>query len=744
MKKKNLFTGLPPKDREILQEMGNDLRQVALRPFMILFKIPANLLSVLYKGVCFYSVKIPEAAGRFLFLPLNLLISIADSLGFGQVQGSVKSGIKGVRTSIRQQIASIGNWFHRRGGTGRKLKLYEKTVSRYCITGDSPNGDAIREKCCYFFALLLQCVSFFTTYAGLEMYFGGVFFLAPFLITLVIQGTLYTAVVTVFKPGKRKGPMMTCMAIFAFASILFSYTGLITLYDSPANDYALACKSYGERFEQTKNQLMEGYTDTEQASTQVVKAMDTMSNNLTMAQNEINVLTEQKNSIKIPPQFTNSRSVSLGADGTQTTTTVPVANAGYQEAMDSLNQVSARISSLAAYRDSVKGFLNTYNADTVSSLFKEAMGQDGEQNGETLARREALNQLDTAFSKAAMANNGMAAMLQAGASVESELVTQCRTSIQMFQELGGITFETLEASVPAAHNNPSRLMAFIMEAGRMVGADFGNADMNSLARMRSQINEAVDNNYSQMLAYENNGIDFTSLTEAKNRVNSLPGIMVFGLKRLMTPQSRSDAALCLFLSLFNDGTAILLGYAGAVRKGRDILKKKRRKVNDMDDLFSILYYSMQGAFIMQIQCGRFESISDHEFEGICRNFVNSASSHINQFISHFSISACTSGEGYNRCWIYRSEEEIKDFVPFVSALMQAGILKIMPLPAYLDTRRRYDLGITLEDEELPQSDQRPAPTDDEKGYVLLLRNSGEEYMLRQLGYDFVADGAYQM
>lgn len=744
MKKKNILTGLPPKDREILQEMGNDLRQVALRPFMILFKIPANLLSVLYKGVCFYSVKIPEAAGRFLFLPLNLLISVADGLGFGQVQGSVKSGIKGVRTSIGQRIESIRRWFHRRGGTGRKLKLYEKTVSRYCITGDSPNGDAVREKCCYFFAFLLQCVSFFTTYAGLEMYFGGVFFLAPFLITLVIQGALYTAVVTVFKPGKRRGPMMICMAVFAFASILFSYTGLITLYNSPANDYALAYKSYGERFEQTRNLLLEDCTDTEQASIQVVKAMDAMANNLTMAQNEINVLTEQKNSIKIPPQFTNSRSVSEGADGTRTTTTVPVANPGYQESVDTLNQVNARISSLAAYRDSVKGFLRSYDADAVAALFKEAMEPDAEQAEEAKARREAFNQLETAFSKAAMANNGMAAELQTGASVDTDLVTRCKAGIQVFQELNSITFGSLEASAPASRHNPSRLMAFIMKAGRMVGADFGNTDMNSLALMRSQVNEAVDQNYSQMLAYENKGIDFTPLAEAKDRVSSLPGIMVFGLKRLMNPQSRSDAMLCLCLALFNDGTAILLGYAGAVRKGRDILKKKRRKVNDMDDLFSILYYSMQGAFIMQIQCGRFESTPDQEFEGICRNFVNSASSHINQFITHFSISACTSGEGYNRCWIYRSEEEIKDFVPFVSALMQAGILKIMPLPAYLDTRRRYDLGVTWEDEEHRQSDLRHIPTGDDKGYVLLLRNSGEEYMLRQLGYDFVADGAYQV
>lgn len=311
MKMKDWSPKLPKRDKEVLGEMGNDLKQVLIRPFLILFKIPANLLEVMYQGVCLYSVKIPQCIGRLFMFPVNLLISLCEGLSFGQVQSRFAKSRSSLGAHTAKRAHSLGNWFSRHKNAGRKLKMYQKTVSQYCIADDSTSRDYVREKCCYGFAFLLQAVSFFTTYAGLELYFGGVFFLAPFFITLVIQGTLYTAVVTVFQSRKRRLPMIVCMGVFACASILFSYTGLITLYSSPARDYTQAYDTYAQRFEQTKTALLDGYTDNSRAATSILKAMDKMTANVSTAKQQIEVLTAQRDAIKIPSRFTNNRSVSI-------------------------------------------------------------------------------------------------------------------------------------------------------------------------------------------------------------------------------------------------------------------------------------------------------------------------------------------------------------------------------------------------------------------------------------------------
>lgn len=97
------------------------------------------------KRTCLYPVKILQCLGRLIMLPLNLLISLCEGLSFGQVQTRVLN-IRcrlGKRTANRAHF--LGSWFSRRQSSGRKLKLYHKTISQYCIADDSTAQDYMRE-----------------------------------------------------------------------------------------------------------------------------------------------------------------------------------------------------------------------------------------------------------------------------------------------------------------------------------------------------------------------------------------------------------------------------------------------------------------------------------------------------------------------------------------------------------------------------------------------------------------------
>ena len=93
---------------------------------------------------------------------------------------------------------------HRRRMTVKEnLKIYQNCVKSCANMETSAVRRYEEEKFFHFFALLLQIVSFFTTYAGVAMYFGNIFDLAPLFIALTIQGVLYLTAISAFQPGRK-------------------------------------------------------------------------------------------------------------------------------------------------------------------------------------------------------------------------------------------------------------------------------------------------------------------------------------------------------------------------------------------------------------------------------------------------------------------------------------------------------------------------------------------------------------
>lgn len=84
---------------------------------------------------------------------------------------------------------------------------------------------------------LFQIISFFTTYRGLDYYFGDVFEYATLFITLVIQGGLLLLSNASINKQRFNSKRKFMLIFFMTISILFSYTGIMNSQNSPEDDY---------------------------------------------------------------------------------------------------------------------------------------------------------------------------------------------------------------------------------------------------------------------------------------------------------------------------------------------------------------------------------------------------------------------------------------------------------------------------------------------------------------------------
>lgn len=172
---------------------------------------------------------------KIIFYPLLLLEAIGQNISKKSLPGRY----------IDADHKNISN----------KLKIYQQCTKNLINIDASFLKDYYSENLYKFLAALLQVVSFFTTYAGVELFFGDLFSLSTLFITLVIQIGLFVTSINSNKPGKRNFRDKFLMTILLIVSIAFSYIGLITHVSSPEEDYEQAYKSYKTTYDKVVNNL---------------------------------------------------------------------------------------------------------------------------------------------------------------------------------------------------------------------------------------------------------------------------------------------------------------------------------------------------------------------------------------------------------------------------------------------------------------------------------------------------------
>lgn len=723
-----------------------------------------------------------------------------------------------IMDSIRRKFKKVWGKRKQHAAVKSHLKTYQRYVKNFANMETSLLQDYYEENFFKFFALLLQVVSFFTTYAGVAMYFGNIFDLAPLFIAVTIQGVLYMTAISAFKPGKKNHRRKMAMFMCTLVSVAFSYTGLVTLANSPATDYKRAYESYENTFAALKNEVKQKNQEVDSLaadiSNEYLKTIGTLQA-LDRRISQLEELAGQK--ITVPQTNTSTQTTTL-PDGTVVRGSSKTANPEYNDAVNARNQAAGEAMELKMLRDDLyneivdavgAGAYGAGDGQAADAGQTADNGQTGDQGqgagggqtseqGQTSDQGQADPQETRSYSgiRAAVEWERLAEKLNAfmDASVDSsqaiqnfrqeyfrvanknnsaldKAVSQDNTEfyrmnenlletgleqLMVYKNISSLELVTWDAiaqeQLAQERTGISRLVANL---GNAIGADMYNMDMEQLMSTYKNLKDAAVDNYNRVSAllpepgqYE----QYAALTQQKEQVLALPEVLTIAFKRLTDHEYQSSALVCLILALLNDFSTVLLGWLGT-KKAYSFLyvKSGKTKYDDVDELFGLVFQSLQSQFVLGIRTGQFTQMTKEEFEQECLTYINRIINEIRGFLAQFTLSPCTSSMGYNLVWKYKDQVQIQAYIPVISVLMKANLLKVLPVSQYEYLEMEYYLGKKghmwieeLEDGSPKDVVEQELGNVKELGHILLLRNKGENYLRENLTSTVILEGTDKM
>lgn len=667
---------------------------------------------------------------------------------------------------MNSPIAYINKWMEqksRKMTIKRNLKIYQSCVKSCANLEISAVKHYEEEKFFHFFALLLQVVSFFTTYAGVAMYFGNVFDLAPLFIALTIQGVLYLTAVSAFQPGKKNRRKRVALILCTFISVAFSYTGLVTLANSPLTDYKRAYDSYVDTFQALKEEVSQENLDVDSLAADISNEYLKTINTLQALDRRISQLTQIAEAEITIPSTNRTTQTTTMPDGTVVRGNTTTANPDYALAVEARQEAAAQALEVDLVRDDLyHEVLDAVNAAGELTVESETYSDirtavQWEKIAERIREMESettmLQNFRQEYFRVANKNNSAVSTIIRETESETDMTLYTMEAglldsgldmLGIYQDVKMITITPWEEIAAVTFSEEKTGAAGVIDQlGQAVGADLFNSDMKELMDCYQKLKEAVIENYSQVTAALPQAEEYAryrELSGEKENILAQPEILVIAFERFTDPEYAGSAVCCMILALLNDFSTVLLGWLGT-RKGYALTdgRKQKESPDDTKELFPMVFTALQSQFVLKIRTGQFMTMDREAFAEECYSYVNEIIRMVQQFIAKFVLSPCTAQMGYNLVWRYYDESETKPFLPVISLLLKTGLLKVLPISQYEYLEMEYYLGKTghlwIEDigemEDLTVVKEQLTQVK-EKGHILLLRNKTERYLRENL------------
>lgn len=711
---------------------------------------------------------------KIIFFPLLLIEIIGRHINRETLSEFIKTVLSSIGGEKFVDSENKNLW--------KKLKIYQQCTKNLISIDASFLKDYYWENCFKFLAFLLQAVSFFTTYTGVELFFGDLFSLATLFITMVIQIGLYTTSINVNKPGKKNFRGKLLLFILLIVSITFSYVGLITLVSSPEESYEEAYKRYETAYNKSGLKPAGSFTD---------EIEDNVRNELKKAISTLKVLDQKildklkgRENLKnggVPTRFYASvfENETIAPDGTVIHTGGAQApNPLYTNYKNEMQQYNDDIDSLIQIRLVLMQDVCNVTGRKLNKFKKNREEESYYENMDYSTIEKSFEEADLSFlftddGKSAAGNSWTAdrcrALIKANNSVltntlvdktsrrankiTAKYIDEAMEEHKKDQALESVSLEEWEILRNLGEEEEEETITdkILNSIGAWLGADLRNADMHNLNRLLLEVQNRVRDNYNVASLYIDKMNDpqmAAELEERKEEVEQIPNLFMIGFRRFTEKgKHQNNAFICAILALFNDALTVLLGWAGS-KKAFSFLyvKSSRDYYDDIDELFGVVFKSMMRGFYISVRKGEFNSLDNDEFTEKCIQVVQKTSDAISDFLNLFAISECTSSMGYNLYYKYDREKDIEKYNPIISVLLKTNMLKVMPYVYYRHLELEYycstnlpvwenDLSKIYDEQQKFEDYEQTLENHKKMGNVLLLRNRAENYLRENMYVD---------
>jgi len=740
-------------------------------PILLVFHIMGIIRKVLNGMVDRHANGMMAGLLKMLFFPLFLIEIIGCHINKDSLSGLLKAALSRVGGEKFADVSNKNLW--------EKLKIYQQCTKNLISIDASFLRDYYWEDRFKFLAFLLQVVSFFTTYTGVELFFGDLFSLATLFITLVIQTGLYITSINVNRPGKKNLRGKILRNLLLLVSITFSYVGLITLVSSPEESYEEAYKSYEAAYNKISPRFSSINEGEDNVKNELKKAISTLK---MLDQRILGELKGRQTLVDggepAPIYISKDGDETTEEDGTFTRGGDSYApNPGYDDYQSDLKQYNKNIDSLIQSRlilmqdicnvtgrklkkfkknSEKKSYYKNMDYNSIEKLFEDAdmsfLFADDETSAAgdtwTLEQCNALINTNNSVLGNSLINKSSAQAYEISVGYIEEAMEEHKKDTA----LEDVSLPKWEDLKPSAGEEEETAADKVLNAvGSWLGADLKNVNMHNLNQLLQEIQSKVQDNYDVVSLYVRETEEPDSIAELKTRkqeVEQIPNLFMIGFLRLADKgKHRNNAIICWILAIFNDALTVLLGWAGS-KKAFSFLYVKSSKdyYDDIDELFGVVFKSMMRGFYISIRRGEFNSLDNDAFTEKCIQVVQKTSDAISEFLNKFKISECTSSMGYNLYYKYTQEDEIKDYNPIISVLLKTNMLKVMPYVYYRHLELEYycgtnlpawenDLSKTYDKNQNFKDYENTLNENKDMGNVLLLRNRAENYLRENMYVD---------
>lgn len=584
---------------------------------------------------------------------------------------------------------------------------------------------------------MLQFISFFTTYEGSALYFGGLFSMAPYLVALVVQIGLYETSKTVFLQGNKRLEAGVIMVLLLSSSIVCSYGGIYSSYNSPKLFYE---KNY-EEYRKIGQEILQDVSKTLKSDAEMIEELDSVilqiSANVELGEENIKQLTDKIE--KIDPQATvgktETKTTRLG-NGRYVTETVTSANenANYDQEIQVQNDMETKKATLDSSVANMQKLLTEYEQESENEPSKAAkLLQQYLQDKENHV--DDLNILYSNVQSLIEYNTELCNALGIPNVFDKNSISDYEDMFfkdEKQQELKSLVESETDISAgigPLTGNG--KINTIWSKIKEFLGIDIQSMPMEKLSSIKEDIMKKTEKIESLVNVFS--GIDSDKkrrLEEQKKKIEEMPDAMVYAMNHLASKENA--AFLCFAIAAFNDGMTVCFCFLAAKKRySFSYVKSSKDYYMDRESLFELVFRSMHMRRIEDIKNSKCNETDIKKFRADCENFVQETSKEIREFLEKLQLSPSTVSEGFNMR-MYLNDAEMDQYAPIISVLLKTNLGKILPYTDYEELECKYYLNKEFytnneaTKDNLTREDYIELMTEEKKkGTVFLLRNRAE-------------------